>query len=115
MSKDPIYVQFGCGASVADEWINFDSSLTLRFERLPLVGLFRRQRTFPLLARYGDIVKGLPLRDNSCSGVYCCHVLEHLSLEDAQLALRNTYRILRPSGIFRLVLPNLAACVRGYL
>jgi SAM-dependent methyltransferase len=40
-------------------------------------------------------------------GVYCSHVLEHLARDDLALALRNTLRILRPGGIFRLVVPDL--------
>ncbi len=31
-------VQYGCGWSAPFSWRNFDASLTLRFERLPLIG-----------------------------------------------------------------------------
>jgi predicted SAM-dependent methyltransferase len=64
--------------------------------------------------RYGDIVRGLPVSDDSVDGVYASHVLEHLSLEDFRTALGNTMRMLRPGGLFRLVVPDLQALVGFY-
>ena len=32
------YVQYGCGFSAPEQWLNFDASPTLRFERLPIIG-----------------------------------------------------------------------------
>jgi SAM-dependent methyltransferase len=112
-----IYIQYGCGLSCPDGWINFDASPTLRLQQLPVLGqFFRRGSTiFPDNARYGDIVKGLPIPDSSADGVYASHVLEHLSLDDFWLALRNTLRLLKPGGIFRLVIPDLEVRVRIYL
>jgi predicted SAM-dependent methyltransferase len=114
---DSQYVQYGCGLSAPSGWRNFDASPTLRFERIPLLGeLYKRNKArFPKAVEFGDIVKGLPVADNSCRGVYCSHVLEHLSLEDFRKSLRNTLRILAPGGIFRLVLPDLKYCVDKYL
>ena len=112
-----LYVQYGCGTSCPDGWVNFDASPNLRLQRLPVVGaLFRRgDVVFPAGARYGDIVKGLPIADNSADAVYASHLLEHLALADFRLALRNTFRMLKPGGIFRLVVPDLAARARKYL
>ena len=47
--------------------------------------------------------------------VYCCHVLEQLSLEDFRKALQNTFRILRSGRIFRLVLPDLEYSIKKYI
>lgn len=117
MQHNAMYVQYGCGWSAPAGWRNFDASPTLRFERLPLVGrLYQRNaRRFPESVEYGDIVRGLPLGADSCDGVYCSHVLEHLSLQDFRTALRNTCRILRPGRTFRLVVPDLELCCRRYL
>jgi SAM-dependent methyltransferase len=110
------YVQYGCGWSVHSEWTNFDASPTLKWERLPILGRFTKNPLrFPASARVGDIVKGLPVADESCQGVYASHVLEHLTLEDFHKALQNTYRILRRGGIFRLVVPDLEWAVREYI
>jgi predicted SAM-dependent methyltransferase len=42
-------------------------------------------------------------------------VLEHLSLEDLRVALRNTFSLLAPGGTFRLVMPDLEAHIQTYL
>jgi ubiquinone/menaquinone biosynthesis C-methylase UbiE len=47
------------------------------------------------------------VRDGSVSAAYCSHVLEHLPRDDLPAALYNTLRILKPGGVFRLVVPDL--------
>jgi predicted SAM-dependent methyltransferase len=77
---------------------------------------FRRGVTiFPEGVHLGDIVKGLPIADGSAQGVYASHVLEHLSLTEFWIALENTFRMLKPGGIFRLVVPDLEIRAREYL
>lgn len=111
-------MQYGCGLSAPDGWVNFDSSPTLIIQKLPLLGVILKKYlniTFPGNVRYGDIVKGLPGVDkDSCKGVYCSHVLEHLSLFDCRKALSNSYQILAPNGIFRLVVPDLQKAITDY-
>lgn len=111
------YIQYGCGFSAPENWKNFDASLTLRFERFPIIGKLytKNERRFPKNIEYGDIVNGLPLSENSCQGVYCSHILEHLSLEDFRLALKNTYKILKSDAYFRLVLPDLEYLIKQYI
>ena len=112
-----IYVQYGCGQSCPDGWINFDASPTLRLQRLAGIGrLFKRGTTvFPDGVRFGDIVKGLPITDGSVQGIYGSHVLEHLSYADFWTALDHTFRLLRPGGIFRLVVPDLKSRAQKYI
>jgi SAM-dependent methyltransferase len=112
-----MYVQYGCGFCAPEEWTNFDASPTLKWERLPLVGRMytKNSRRFPANVRVGDIVRGLPVAERSCSGVYASHVLEHLSLSDFHKALANTRRILRSGGLFRTVVPDLEFIAREYL
>jgi predicted SAM-dependent methyltransferase len=111
------YVQYGCGFSAPDGWKNYDASLTLRFERLPVIGGLhtKNDSRFPENIEFGNIVSGLPVDENSCEGVYCSHVLEHLSLEDFRIALRNTHKILKSGGCFRLVLPDLEYAIKQYI
>jgi predicted SAM-dependent methyltransferase len=116
-SNSGLYVQYGCGFSAPRNWRNFDASPTLRFERLPVVGRLYSKNTnrFPENVEYGDIVKGLPLTAGSCAAVYASHVLEHLSLEEFRIALRNTFNLLHSGGLFRLVVPDLEVYARQYL
>jgi len=113
------YVQYGAGWSAGEGWLNFDASPTLRLERLPLVGgLLHRLKgnhdRFPPGVRYGDILRGLPVEAGSVDGLYASHVLEHLTLEDMRLALACSLRLLRPGGVFRLIVPDLGNAARAY-
>jgi hypothetical protein len=112
-----LYVQYGCGWSAPQGWRNFDASPALRFERLPVVGRLytKNGARFPAAVEFGDIVKGLPIEANSCDGIYCSHVLEHLALGDFRRALQNTYGLLKRDATFRLVLPDLLSSARRYL
>lgn len=111
-------IQYGCGLSAPEGWTNYDSSLTLKLQKIPVFGRavpagpFGR---FPSNVVVGDIVKGLPEKEESVDLVYCSHVLEHLTLGEFREALRNTYKILKPAGTFRFVLPDLEAKAKAYL
>lgn len=107
MSFSGLNVQYGCGLSCPEGWQNFDSSPTLRLQKLPVIGAAMPGVKFPRGVRLGDIVKGLSVASNTADRAYCSHVLEHLALEDMQSALRETHRFLKPGGVFRLVLPDL--------
>lgn len=114
------HAQYGCGFSVGKDWTNFDSSPTLRLERLPVIGRFvwrlaGNRQPFPPEVRYGDICAGLPLAPNSQQGMFASHVLEHLSYTDFTDAIANTYKVLRPGGEFRLIVPDLEPRARKYV
>jgi hypothetical protein len=118
MSK--LYVQYGCGPFSAPKgWKNFDASPTLRIQQLPLIGGLLKNRmhvTFPEDVLLGDILRELPGIDpDSCDGVYCSHVLEHLAYDDCVLAVQNTYKMMRPGGYFRCVVPDLESAAREYV
>lgn len=111
------FLQYGCGWCAPGDWLNFDASPVLRFERIPLLGqLYTKNKSrFPENVKYGDIVYGLPVADNSFAAVYCSHILEHLALEDLRLALKNTYKILEPGGVFRFVMPDIEFMINTYI
>lgn len=112
------YVQYGCGLSAPETWINFDASPTLRIQRNPILRLLFKKKMnviFPKNVRIGDIIQGLPIEQNSCQGVYASHVLEHLSLDDFRIALHNTFLILKPNGYFRCIVPDLEYAARKYI
>jgi predicted SAM-dependent methyltransferase len=62
-----------------------------------------------------DISRALPFPDSSFDGVFCEHVLEHFSLEEGLKISREIKRILRPGGVFRVIVPDAEYVVRMYL
>jgi predicted SAM-dependent methyltransferase len=110
-------VQYGCGWQAPPNWLNFDSSPTLRFEKIPFVGRLytKNARRFPENVFYGDIVKGLPVNNGSVARLFASHVIEHLGYQDAQLALKRSHELLKPGGLFRLVVPDLKARAQKYI
>jgi SAM-dependent methyltransferase len=125
-------VQFGCGLSNPDGWLNYDSTPSLFIRKIPfsvqsariankIVGAKLPRISLNLKnvisnnAIYGDVVKGLPCKDNSVDLLYASHVLEHLPLKEFRIALKECRRILKEGGIFRAVVPNLRYYIDHYL
>lgn len=111
------FVNIGCGWDIPSGWKNLDSSPTLRFERIPFVGRLyvKNGRRFPACVEYGDIVKGLSIKDGSAEGVYASHVLEHLCRDDFHTALANIRQLLKSGGVLRLIVPDLLSRSKFYL
>ncbi len=114
-----LYVQFGCGLCAPASFRNFDAGPAFWLMlRLPFLRGALVRRGFPDYPRnieYGDVIRGLPLRESSVDAVYCSHVLEHLALDEFRATLRNVHSYLKPGGTFRFVLPDLEALVRRYV
>ncbi len=62
-----------------------------------------------------DLKQGIPFPDNSFDVVYHSHVLEHFPKEKAETFIRECYRVLRPEGILRVVVPDLEQIAKMYL
>ncbi len=114
---DGLNVQYGAGWTAPFGWLNFDSSPSVRIERLPLLGRFLKVNAtrFPDRLLYGDIIEGLPVEPSSAKAIYASHVLEHLAYNDCRKALANTYAILKPGGVFRLIVPDLRERTQRYI
>jgi len=112
-----ILVHYGAGYCAPEGWLNFDASPTLRLERLPILGRFIQKNAarFPRNLLPGDIITGLPVPPGSADCVYCSHILEHLSRADCHTALKNTFDLLKPGGVFRLVLPDTYRLAAAYV
>ena len=89
-------LNIGCGQRFCPDWTNID-----------YVG------RDGVLAH--DLLKGLPFPDESFDVVYHSHVLEHISKPDAVSFIRECYRVLKPNGTLRVVIPDLELLVRNYL
>jgi len=116
-SSSKLYVQFGCGFDSPEGWENFDAPPTLQFERMPIIGglYTKNHRRFPKNVHYGNIVRGLPIKTDTVDGQYTSHVLEHLTLKECRAALRNSFKIMKSGGIFRLVVLDLRVRAELYL
>lgn len=90
-------LNIGCGSTFNPTWVNIDV--------VP---------SFPGVLSY-DIRKGLPFPKSMFDACYSSHLLEHLTKDDAQRLLVECYRVLKPKGIIRIVVPDLQGIVENYL
>jgi predicted SAM-dependent methyltransferase len=63
---------------------------------------------------YLDLGHRMPLPDASFAYAFGEHVIEHLSEDRAQSALRELRRVLRPGGVLRLTTPDLQKIIAIY-
>jgi predicted SAM-dependent methyltransferase len=88
-------VHLGCGSNLLDSWVNIDIDGG---------------------DVHTDLRRGLPLPDGSAQYIYSCHMIEHLTYPSEVLPLlREACRVLRPGGVFRIVVPNIEPCLRAYV
>lgn len=59
-------------------------------------------------------VEHLPLDSASASLIYASHILEHFDRHTYKAVLAEWFRVLKPGGIFRLAVPDFAACAAIY-
>jgi SAM-dependent methyltransferase len=62
-----------------------------------------------------DIRRPLGLPGVTFDAVYANHVLEHLTPDEAGKFLAEVYRVLKPNGVCRVVVPDLETTCREYL
>lgn len=82
------YLNIGCGPNMSSEFINIDYQWR------------------PKLDLCWDITKGIPIDNNSLKGVYTEHCLEHISFSSCDKVIREAYRILKPGGVVRIIVPD---------
>jgi predicted SAM-dependent methyltransferase len=92
-----VLLNLGCGNTYDARWINLDlvshSSDVIAF----------------------DILQTLPFPDSSIDVVYASHLLEHLAPHEVPRFMRELFRILKPYGILRIVVPDLEQIVSEYM
>ena len=90
-------LNIGCGATAHPDWLNLDM-----VPQHPL-------------AVACDLRHGLPLAANAADACYSSHVLEHLTRAEADPFIAEQFRVLRPNGVIRVVVPDLEVMCRDYL
>jgi len=117
-----VIVNFGCGASPGpsgSDYVNVDGSLTILLAKLPLpAAVFGSRADFVRVIRASRIQYGtarhIHFAENSIDGFYASHVLEHLSKRDCEELLSRVLLWLKPSGVLRIVLPDLKRAATAY-
>jgi predicted SAM-dependent methyltransferase len=113
-------VNFGCGPQPSEGCINIDGSPTVLLARLPIpprmfgarAGFIQATRDFGI--RHSKASR-LDFAENSLDAFYASHVLEHMPKDECDRLLSNIRKWLKPSGVLRIVLPDLRILARDYL
>jgi SAM-dependent methyltransferase len=120
-------LNLGCGTKVSTrlEVTNIDWSMYLRMKRsrllraiAPLLVKGERLDRFNFLPdniMVHNLAKELPFDTNSIDVVYHSHLLEHLDKDLAKCLLLEVRRVLKPSGIQRIVVPDMEKACRDYI
>lgn len=122
-----VKINLGAGGQYREGWINYDRSRVPRLAQSSLAqralklgnraGLVGKAEMleWPEGTRVHDLRKGIPHGDSSVDVVYSSHMLEHFTAEQARALLEEAYRVLKPGGLVRIVVPDLAHITRAYL
>ena len=62
-----------------------------------------------------NLNQAIPFADECFEVVYSSHLLEHFSKDKAEVFLRECYRVLKPGGVLRVVVPDLERISRDYI
>lgn len=61
-----------------------------------------------------DCLRPLPFPDGAFDGIFSEHVLEHFTQEDGEQLVRELFRILKPQGSLRVIVPDAQFVLRSY-
>lgn len=90
------YLNVGCGNKLHKDWVNVDMASNSKDVVV------------------ANLLKGIPFPDESFDVVYHSQVLEHFPKEKAQNFIKECFRVLKPDGIIRVVVPDLENIVDEY-
>ncbi|MFB1489907.1 MULTISPECIES: methyltransferase domain-containing protein [unclassified Thiocapsa] len=93
------YVNLACGSTFVegDPWINLDYAPS------------------SVMVQSADLLAPLPFANDSVAVIYSSHFLEHVPRSRVPGLLAECFRVLRPGGVLRLVMPDLEEMCREYL
>lgn len=98
-------LHLGCGTDLKEGFINIDINYPM--------GLNLNE--FAYIEH--NLALGLPesIEDDSVGLIYSSHFIEHLKTPEALNIMRDSFRVLKPGGIFRAALPDFPSTFKAYL
>jgi ubiquinone/menaquinone biosynthesis C-methylase UbiE len=120
LTSSKTLLNLGCGQTRPKDWVNTDCSLNSLLQKLPILRFILTQvynkTSYKLTnALYMDLNKPWKFKSNTVDIVYASHVFEHLTLVAANLFITESYRVLKPGGVIRIVVPDLYKLSKEYI
>lgn len=120
-------LHLGAYDQAIDGWVNTDITPHIWISRVPFLPLFlyklnvitseryrqHKRKVFSKL-KYLDLARPLPFVSGSVEAIFSSHVLEHLFMDEVERLIHEMYRVLKPGGVCRVVVPDLEKIVALY-
>jgi len=96
METEKKLLNLGCGKRYHKDWVNVD--------------FYSDDKTIIST----NLLNGIPFPDSTFDVVYHSHILEHFPKSEALNFMKECYRVLKPGGTIRVVVPDLERIVNEY-
>lgn len=96
---DVLKLNLGCGRDYKRGWINIDNNPNKSIKNLDI---------------NWDLSISIPFENNSVDFIFNEHFLEHLTVEEGQVFLKDCKRVLKDGGVLRISMPDLETTVKDY-
>jgi len=96
-SNEDLKLLFGCGDTAYDGWVGVDCFFAKNVQIVM------------------DLRRSIPLPDNSVSFCFSEHFISMIHPNEGFDHLQDVYRILRPGGVYRVVVPDAINFARNYI
>jgi len=92
----PLHLHLGCGPKYLSGFVNVDAN---PFQKTDL---------------WLDVRCGLPFASESVDSIYATHMLEHFYHDELAALLSECFRVLKPGGGIRIIVPSLASAIHAF-
>ena len=107
--NEPVLMDVGAGTNYREGWIHVDFFLI----RNPFKLHKGKSKKTPEVQM--DLRFPFKCTDAQIDGIYSSHTLEHFSYAEANQLLKEFFRMLKPGGWLRLIVPDLETYIEFYL
>lgn len=120
-------LRFGAFDQSVDGWLNTDVTPHIWIAKVPLLAFVMNKLGLMSLSRYQqhkekvfsnlkylDLTKPLPFSTDSIEAIFSSHVLERLFMDEVENLISDIFRVLKPGGICRVVVPDLEKIMALY-